>query len=109
MEKYKIVPAEREERSGEKIIKNRCKPSKKRLTTVFFGTPGENRTHNEPLGGVCYIHLTTEADRCNIQFEGISDLDGSIVRRRTLYPAEVQAQIYYDGYMITFYSTNEKH
>ena len=78
MEKYKIVPAEREERSGEKIIKNRCKPSKKRLTTVFFGTPGETRTHNEPLGGVCYIHLTTEADRCNIQFEGISDLDGSM-------------------------------
>ena len=26
-----------------------------------FGTPDENRTHNCPLGGDCYIHLTTEA------------------------------------------------
>ena len=26
-----------------------------------FGTPGGNRTHNCPLGGGCYIHLTTEA------------------------------------------------
>ncbi len=26
-----------------------------------FGTPGGNRTHNGPLGGGCYIHLTTEA------------------------------------------------
>ena len=25
------------------------------------GTPGGNRTHNGPLGGGCYIHLTTEA------------------------------------------------
>ena len=24
------------------------------------GTPGGNRTHNGPLGGGCYIHLTTE-------------------------------------------------
>ena len=26
------------------------------------GTPGENRTHICPLGGGCYIHLTTEAN-----------------------------------------------
>lgn len=26
------------------------------------GTPGGNRTHNGPLGGGCYIHLTTEAN-----------------------------------------------
>ena len=25
------------------------------------GTPGGNRTHNGPLGGGCYLHLTTEA------------------------------------------------
>ena len=25
------------------------------------GTPGGNRTHNGPLGGGCYIHVTTEA------------------------------------------------
>ena len=28
---------------------------------VKVGTPGGNRTHNGPLGGGCYIHLTTEA------------------------------------------------
>ncbi len=27
----------------------------------LIGTPDENRTHNCPLGGDCYIHLTTEA------------------------------------------------
>ena len=30
---------------------------------VLIGTPDENRTHNCPLGGDCYIHLTTEAYR----------------------------------------------
>ena len=30
-------------------------------TTSAYGTPGGNRTHNGPLGGGCYIHLTTEA------------------------------------------------
>ena len=29
--------------------------------SLTFGTPGGNRTHNGPLGGGCYIHLTTEA------------------------------------------------
>ena len=29
------------------------------------GTPGGNRTHNGPLGGGCYIHLTTEAYETN--------------------------------------------
>ena len=28
----------------------------------LFGTPCENRTHNGPLGGGCYIHLTKEAN-----------------------------------------------
>ena len=27
----------------------------------FHNTPGGNRTHNCPLGGGCYIHLTTDA------------------------------------------------
>ncbi len=27
---------------------------------LLDGTPGGNRTHNGPLGGGCYIHLTTE-------------------------------------------------
>ena len=28
---------------------------------IFASTPGRNRTHNCPLGGGCYIHLTTRA------------------------------------------------
>ena len=35
-----------------------------KMTATFCGqsgTPGGNRTHNGPLGGGCYIHLTTEA------------------------------------------------
>ena len=28
---------------------------------AFFGTLCENRTHNCPLGGGCYIHLTKRA------------------------------------------------
>ena len=31
------------------------------LKNAVHGTPGGNRTHNGPLGGGCYIHLTTEA------------------------------------------------
>ena len=34
------------------------------LIYVLIGTPDENRTHNCPLGGDCYIHLTTEAVIC---------------------------------------------
>lgn len=31
------------------------------MAIIIFGTPDGNRTHNGPLGGDCYIHLTTEA------------------------------------------------
>ncbi len=31
------------------------------MAIILFGTPDGNRTHNGPLGGDCYIHLTTEA------------------------------------------------
>ena len=41
------------------------KNSKNHKKCGFFGTPDENRTHNCPLGGDCYIHLTTEAE-CEI-------------------------------------------
>ena len=37
----------------------------KQQKTARFGTPCGNRTHNGPLGGGCYIHLTKEA---NIKF-----------------------------------------
>ncbi len=32
-----------------------------RFGLLSFGTPDGNRTHNLPLGGESYIHLTTEA------------------------------------------------
>ena len=31
------------------------------LLNIFASTPSRNRTYNCPLGGGCYIHLTTEA------------------------------------------------
>ena len=60
---YKIVPEERQKRSNEMITKNRCKPSKKRLTAVNFGTPGWVRT------------------------------SGLSLRRRPLYPTELRGLI----------------
>ena len=42
--------------------------NKKRPMSIgrFFGTPCGNRTHNGPLGGGCYIHLTKEALSVNL-------------------------------------------
>ena len=42
---------------------NRFKQKKAtRGCSILFGTPCGNRTHNGPLGGGCYIHLTKEAN-----------------------------------------------
>ena len=38
-----------------------CRKEKTTISCGQSGTPGGNRTHNGPLGGGCYIHLTTEA------------------------------------------------
>lgn len=35
---------------------------------IYFGTPGGNRTHNCPLGGGCYIHLTKETSTLIIMY-----------------------------------------
>ena len=51
---YKIVPAKRQERSRKIITKNRCKPSKKRLTAVIFGTPGWVRTSGLSLRSLAF-------------------------------------------------------
>ena len=32
------------------------------LLNIFASTPSRNRTYNCPLGGGCYIHLTTESN-----------------------------------------------
>ena len=46
--------------AGPPLLKyQKCTPCKSKGR--IFGTPGGNRTHNGPLGGGCYIHLTTEA------------------------------------------------
>lgn len=47
---------------------NKFLQSKNRLQTAsgfLSGTPCGNRTHNEPLGGVYYIHLTKGAN-CHV-------------------------------------------
>lgn len=42
------------------------------MNQAFFGRPGGNRTHNLPLGGESYIHLTTDPYSVFIYF---SDLE----------------------------------
>ena len=88
---YKIVPAERQKRSNEMITKNRCKPSKKRLTAVIFGTPGWVRTsglslRRRPLYPTELRGLIQKI----FNFAGLQDSNDSIFRRRTLYPGEVR-------------------
>ena len=50
---------------AERLVRHKfCKKEKSRSVAaalLFFGTPAGNRTRNGPLGGGCYIHLTTEA------------------------------------------------
>ena len=45
---------------GSTIHKN-YKITHQQKLMCYFGTPCGNRTHNGPLGGDCYIHLTKEA------------------------------------------------
>ena len=91
---YKIVPAERQGRSKGTITKNRCKPSKKRLTTVIFGTPGWVRTsglslRRRPLYPTELRGLIQKI----FNFTGLQDSNDSIVRRRPLYPTELRGLI----------------
>ena len=39
---------------------NLCKNKTTYIKKWSFGVPGGNRTHNKALGGLRYIHLTTE-------------------------------------------------
>ena len=48
------------------IIKTGISGKKTGSLWLPFGTPCGNRTHNGPLGGDCYIHLTKEAKRINL-------------------------------------------
>ena len=87
---YKIVPAKRQKRHNETITKNRCKPSKKRLTAVIFGTPGWVRTsglslRRRPLYPTELRGLIQKI----FNFAGLQDSNDSIFRRRSLYPAEL--------------------
>ena len=91
---YKIVPAERQECSNETITKNRCKPSKKRLTAVIFGTPGWVRTsglslRRRPLYPTELRGLIQKI----FNFTGLRDSNDSIFRRRSLYTTELQGHM----------------
>ena len=91
---YKIVPAKRQKRHNETITKNRCKPSKKRLTAVIFGTPGWVRTsglslRRRPLYPTELRGLIQKI----FNFAGLQDSNDSIFRRRPLYPTELQTRM----------------
>ena len=74
------------------------KPNKKEPEGSFlFGTPAGNRTRNGPLGGGCYIHLTTEAYLV-IPPGNTSSLRSSCHRKRRgepgmIFPASMQKHI----------------
>ena len=67
------------------------KPNKKEPEGSFLlGTPAGNRTRNGPLGGGCYIHLTTEAYLV-IPLGNTSSLRSSCHRKRWGEPGIVIA------------------
>ena len=74
------------------------KPNKKEPEGSFLlGTPAGNRTRNGPLGGGCYIHLTTEAYLV-IPPGNTSSLRSSCHRKRwgepeMIFPASMQEHI----------------
>ena len=57
-ERRRVAPSAN---AGSIQISRKKLPNEIKISFGSFGTPGGNRTHNGPLGGGCYIHLTTEA------------------------------------------------
>ena len=75
-------------------IKNRCKPSKKRLTAVIFGTPGWIRTsglslRRRPLYPTELRGLIQKI----FNFRAQQDSNELPLRRRPLYPTELRGLI----------------
>ena len=112
---YKIVPVGQQKRSEKTVTKNRCKPSKKWLTTVVFGTPGWVRTsglslRRRPLYPTELRGLIQKI----FNFAGLRDSNDSIFRRRSLYTAELRGHMRVPawalGLLYSFWSplSNEK-
>ena len=89
---YKIVPAERQERSEETITKSRCKPSKNGLQRSFLAPPARLELTTFRLGGGPSILV-----RYGGIYRNYSIIQGSGIRTVRLLGGDRSIQLSYGG------------